>query len=608
MKKFYPSFQLLLIPLLVSLSIPAWASEWFVRPLGELSQNGDGNTYENAWRGLSSVKWGEGGVQAGDTLFVCGTHYEWGGLKVGASGTSDNNRIVINGDCPNDVGTIWATEYLPPAVWTSNGDGTYWAPLNKSGVRTGASGEPGMETLLIPVEDHASNMTTEGSIWYDAPNKRLYYNPIGAVKKVMAYWGNSAIALKGNDYVTITGSPTNRFKIRGGRCCNRGTVSVANGDNGDTAAEHVTIQYADIAFGGYTGVRSGVGSHHLHVLDNVFHDLPSGVYPVFNINDDPQSNNMVFMRNELFSGERNAAFRILHHNIADHHALGTMAGDDLIISENYIHDWVGMGINLYLPGGSETSTMKRFQITYNRIENLIGEDEQYTSAILTNGSSSIAFSSRMEGGLIAYNNIKNCPRGYPEGSYGYGGAFRIKSGSYGKVLVIQNNTVSDCFYGLYTRNVSPEGSLGFDFINNIITNPKPGGYFVFIGSHPNEKIVNFEHNLYSPLSNGRFAYAHADISFADWKNLSVLSEPDKDTSITLDPMLDENLMIATNSPAVGAGKTLGQEFRGCLQALSSWPSAVQKIEQDGDKWDIGTYCHLSDTEAPLPPSAVTIVE
>ncbi len=599
MKVHYWSIQLFICLVLMSASLPTWAANWYVRPAGETTGAKDGTSYADAWEKLASVQWGPGGVQAGDTLFVCGTHYEWGGLKVGASGTSDNNRIVINGDCPNDVGTIWATEYLPPAVWTSNGDGTYWAPLNKSGVRTGASGEPGLETLLIPVDDQATVITTDGSIWFDTSTRRLYYNPIGAVKKVMAYWGNSAIFLKGNDYVTITGSSTHRFKIRGGRCCNRGTISVANGDQGDTAAEHVTIQYADIAFGGYTGVRNSVGSHHLHVLDNVFHDLPTGVYVVLNVNDDPQSDHLVIKRNEIYSGVRNVAHNILTFDYSDHHAFGSMGGDDMEISENYIHDWRGMGINLYM-GSNDQFTMKRFKITHNRFENLIGEGTEYPTGISIGGTSSSNFSSRMAGSIISYNTIKNCPKGL--GDWGHGAGIRIKSGTQGPLLKVHNNTISDCYYGLYSRNVSPEGTVGFEFINNIITNPKPGGYFVFVEQHPIERIVDMRHNLYYPLSAGRFFYGHEDVSFSDWKEIAAISNPDQVGTLTIDPLLNPNFTLASTSPAIGAGSALETQFEGCLDPTTAWPSNVKKINQL--LWDIGAYCGQADP----PPPASTLLE
>jgi len=78
-------------------------TDWYVRPAGGSYGNEDGTSYEDAWNGFSNITWGTGGVEAGDTLWVCGTHNET--LTVKASGTS-GNYITIRGDYPGDPGII----------------------------------------------------------------------------------------------------------------------------------------------------------------------------------------------------------------------------------------------------------------------------------------------------------------------------------------------------------------------------------------------------------------------------------------------------------------------------------------------------------------------
>ena len=597
--------QLFVVIVVIGAAWPAWAGNWYVRPLGEAGGAKNGTSYADGWEGLGSVIWGSEGVQAGDTLFVCGTHYEWSGLSVGASGAA-SNRITVNGDCPGDVGTIWASEYFPVNVWTDNGNGTYQAPFVRHALSTGAQGQPGEEILMIPAESMSECIATDGSIWFDAPNNILYFNPVGALEQLMAFWGNSAIYLKGHDYVTITGSAANVFKLRGGRS-GRGVVSVANGFQGYDTAEHITVQYADIAYSQFTGVRSGRASHHLQVLDNVFHDLPSAVYAVYSVPDAPQSNHLTIKRNEVYSGDREVQHRIFTLGIGDRQAMGSMNGDDIEISENYIHDWMGMGINIYMNDVGGTVTMKRFRITHNRIENLMGEDTQYTTGILVNGSSSATFSSRMEGGVIGYNTIKNCPRGAASSS-GYGGGFRIKSGSQGQVLKIHNNTVSDCYYGLYSRNVSPEGSLGFEFVNNIIENPKVGGAFVYVESAPHDKQVLFKNNLYFSDNVSRFFYGYQERNFTNWMNVGELSNPDQDGTLTSAPQLTANLSPTSESPVKASGMALTTEHVGCLDPASTWPANVETVNQvsNGLAWDMGAYCVPESTppETSELPSVV----
>ena len=50
------------------------ARDWYVRPAGGSYGSENGTSYANAWDGLLNVRWGTGGVQPGDTLWVCGLH------------------------------------------------------------------------------------------------------------------------------------------------------------------------------------------------------------------------------------------------------------------------------------------------------------------------------------------------------------------------------------------------------------------------------------------------------------------------------------------------------------------------------------------------------
>jgi hypothetical protein len=80
-----------------------FAKDWFVRPSGAVYGSLTGKSYNDAWSGLSSIKWGPGGVSGGDTLYICGSHNET--LKVGASGSS-GNKITIKGDYPGAPGVL----------------------------------------------------------------------------------------------------------------------------------------------------------------------------------------------------------------------------------------------------------------------------------------------------------------------------------------------------------------------------------------------------------------------------------------------------------------------------------------------------------------------
>lgn len=85
----------------------------------------DGSSYALAWPSLPAVLWGMGGVQASDTLWVCGTH-RGAGLTVGASGTA-GNYIKIRLDHPTDPGRIDKAAPITTA-WTAEGS-EWWTPL-----------------------------------------------------------------------------------------------------------------------------------------------------------------------------------------------------------------------------------------------------------------------------------------------------------------------------------------------------------------------------------------------------------------------------------------------------------------------------------------------
>lgn len=112
-------------------------ANWFVRPYGSGISTKNGQSYETAWEGLNTVVWGTGGVQAGDTLWICDTHgyhpslshdtslYAATRLTVGVSGTSEA-RITIRGDYPGHPGIVYGTNRLYKSGWIDSGvNGVY---------------------------------------------------------------------------------------------------------------------------------------------------------------------------------------------------------------------------------------------------------------------------------------------------------------------------------------------------------------------------------------------------------------------------------------------------------------------------------------------------
>jgi len=102
-----------------------FASTWYVRPSGGSYGIENGTSYGNSWDGFSNIVWGTGGVQSGDTLYICGSHM--GTMAVGASGSS-GSLITIRGDYDGDPGIIEGSEDIKSKSWTetSSGSNQWW--------------------------------------------------------------------------------------------------------------------------------------------------------------------------------------------------------------------------------------------------------------------------------------------------------------------------------------------------------------------------------------------------------------------------------------------------------------------------------------------------
>ena len=124
--------------LIIILTSQTYAAEWFVRPSGGSYGSENGTSYSNAWDGLGNVIWGTNGVQAGDTLYVCGLHLRHytshppGSLLWDIGSGTSGNRITIRGDYQDDPGVIWGGAILDVNPWASLGSNTYSQNLMKS--------------------------------------------------------------------------------------------------------------------------------------------------------------------------------------------------------------------------------------------------------------------------------------------------------------------------------------------------------------------------------------------------------------------------------------------------------------------------------------------
>lgn len=81
-------------------------ANWYVRPNTGHSGSRDGVSYSTAWGGWSEVVWGASGVNAGDTLYVCGRHEYSSGISVGAHTGGSGTETTISGEYTIDPGSL----------------------------------------------------------------------------------------------------------------------------------------------------------------------------------------------------------------------------------------------------------------------------------------------------------------------------------------------------------------------------------------------------------------------------------------------------------------------------------------------------------------------
>ena len=532
-----------------------WSEDYFVRPEGGSYGQGDGSSYENAWAGFAAIDWSA--ISPGETLYVCGEFYDGSGLSIGASGT-EGSLVEIRGDAQSlnpayDNGFIWGGYKIEPTAW----DGTFGEAWYKNGwwrhSPLAASGPIGNETLLQPVSSRDDCAITDGSFYRDTENSVIYYNPFGDTLEDFwtAFGGQGAVDFNEQSYIALR-----NLTLRGASG-NRGVVLVNYND--PAASQHWEITGCDIGVAAYTGIYSNMGSDFGLIENNLIHDVPTGTY--FIAFNGAQADNLIFRRNEVYSGTDKPG--IFANTKSDRHALGGQSGDNLLFEYNYIHDWIGDGILIYI---TATTTSHNVTIRYNRIINLNDQaDAFYHLGIGRGGTNSLDSTDRASSWRIYYNIIQNCGgdiEASPAQSDGIG--IRIKSGvpAAGNTTQIYNNTVSDCNIGFLWQMDNEEDEIGFDLKNNIFYQHKAGGYHVYLAANPeitDHSHVEMDYNNY--FQDGPASFRWEGGGRGDFLGFQQDALADGvipgGSSVLLDPQLTNDLHLQTASPCIDAGVDLG---------------------------------------------------
>jgi hypothetical protein len=324
---------------LLSLTSVLFAADWYVRPSGGNYGLENGTSYANAWDGLLNVKWGAGGVQPGDTLWVCGLHIhnmvDRGYVATQAdipviSGTGESTRVTIRGDYPGDPGIVWGAARLSYEAWVDEGNNV-WSITCPAYLGVDWYSEDITATswkVLSPASTLEECQNTPGSHYspeYKTGSKLYVHcsdngNPTG---RIYAAFGYDFVNRGGKSYITYL---------------NLKMYYLGCGVWNNNDAHHLRWQGCTVWYAGYLFPLFD-GCHYMEVIDCDIAHAGNGIYIISNTNN--AASYCTFKGNVI----HDIGVRASQQN-GDAHGVGIQGGHDNIIEDNYFYN-CGTTICLY---------------------------------------------------------------------------------------------------------------------------------------------------------------------------------------------------------------------------------------------------------------------
>jgi hypothetical protein len=481
---------------LLFITLSANGATWYVRPgvwTGTLDANNhpvptasvygsqDGTTYANAWNGLTSIVWNGGGINAGDTLYICGLHiyaYKTWSASFFTQGISTNwtSGITIRMDYPGDKGTIFGGTmnfHDPTSAWMGpDVNGVYWQTIQSQHQQTFEFDGTNIDRMK------AKSAVT----WTDGPGQ--FY-------------------LTGTNYVKMstglipTTNTTLSYQYGWAIDLNRQSNIVFQSCN--------FISDNPIQWGGLITKKpsySGPAANHITFTNCTFFD--SGTLWVY-----PDEDNWSFINCELgrmnsaiytiIDGQNRGAHRLtvtgcyIHdtdtaeYPDTDGHAVGIQGGNYHLIQSNRT-ERTGAAIVLW----TGSAAMSNATITGNFVRDMHirSDNSGGGDGIAVSGDNTLAVAGLRTGIVVSDNIILNA--GLTSTNPFAGRGITVVNKDATDVL---NNTIVNAYIGL---RIEPTGAaiLG-RFINNIIASPSTV-YVTINGA--SYGTFSMDNNLYYPAS------------------------------------------------------------------------------------------------------------
>jgi len=523
-----------------------FSNAWYVRPAGGSYGLENGTSYQNAWDGLVNVKWGTGGVQPGDTLYICGLHV-WimtdrlhnfdSQADIGPliSGTSQN-RVMIRGDYPGDMGTVWASYRISYSAWRSEGDNTYSVdvgPVYQDFYFQGITANSW--TLLTPVGSVAQCKTTAGSC-YSGTDNRLYIHCTDngdPTDRIYAPNHGYNFLINGKQYITFL-----NLKFYAAEYMFPSRIHFPNAYYSNVRFEKCVFWYGSPLF-------FGNGYHHIEVIGCNVAWAMGGIDMANGATDCTFSGNII----------HDIGVRASTQN-SDAHGIGIQGAHNTLIEKNEIYN-CGSGITFF-NWTTQTCTSNIVRWNYVHDTHTVGgansrgiEHNTETNDVDTHGNE------------IYGNIVANCQ------DAGY--RFRYKD--LGKFY---NNIAYNCGTSFYFhRQTGTTYGMKIEFKNNISLNPRSLHlYFQDLaheaGTGDTNCRLDSDYNLFYPISGSQFVFNHKSstttTTLTGWKALSKPGCIFDPHSLGQDPKLintsgrysnSTDFQLQSSSPAIDAGVDVG---------------------------------------------------
>jgi hypothetical protein len=525
-------------------------SDWYVRP-GVYTQfdpnsvtpiatagiygRQDGTSYSNAWNGLFSVVWGETGVEAGDNLYVCGTHlYTASNIAflfnqavdyIPESGYSTNFPITIRMDSPSGAGVVWGAclnEINGGGTWYGpDANGVYWCSNLVYSADYWASGTNvvllNRESATTWINDPAATFTTNG-VWYvKSPDGS---NPAGK------------ICTDGFGYRFNFGRA---WYLRFLHCnffdATPGGEVLSSSPNNDTQTAAPVSSY--IIFDTCTmqynaSITLSMGNDHWTIKNSEIGNSPYGIYSFLNLH--PAGANYLTVQSNYIHDTGTPRFPHV-----DGHGIGVQAGNGHLIEDNDIEN-TGSAIEFW----TSSQPMRNHTIRYNFIKNIrVIPNGTAGCGITISGDNTFSAPGLRTGFEIYGNIIMNTGLGGNQPWQGYG----IDSGS-PDFVDIYNNVLYQDPTGIAVLSLNYPAQARV--VNNIIVS-STNLFLQIVGSAASTNLL-VDYNLYSPAANASSTPLTVLYNSHDQHSLFGNS-----SFVSANPSVATNFMLAPTSIAIGVG-------------------------------------------------------